>query len=953
MNYSNRTKKALWSAVMAVGVGGLATQVMGQTTNQNYALNATDAAQVDETTTYGGANYIDMEGSGRTGPSFGVIQYDTGGPASPTSIPSPVVTAVSPNFTVSLYDEGYSGEFAGPDTFNFYLTTDNTTSIDYPATTLRYETTGTVSPGLAAPGATGGFAGGSNLYYLGSGSFTGYPGNNEAATEENFPLSLSNAGSPANVSAAENYLLSQVQSGGNLRIVVTTNATTDYQSIDGYASGEGPAPAINLNVTSATATPNNSTIALTTVPPGNGNTAHNATVVLQQPRVIESYADTQTFSVSATGSAGTSALILAEPEPGNGLDGSAPPSGSANPIPAGSTGTVTVGLNTTDTSGYTAGYTASGTVTFVDGNDTSSTITITASAVVVDQRKITAGGTGFNQAAAINAGKILVGTTATVPNITLSTTNTDSNLPVGNDEGPDVLTTETLAAGAQSAAYTYKDPFTTASVATLSATAGPSFTFNSATPDTNGVTASVAVAVSGIYGDAHSTTINGQTEHFNGQYTGFSDTAGLSNDGTTAGEYDTADVYLQWQGYQAASVTGNTGSTLTPGNAATLSNAASNDNIYMGVNNGLRASAWVTGIAYNQTWSGGGGWSEAGLNASTSTSTLGSGTVVTAGGASAQGTIGFTATNQMINGTYGATMTVDLENQEDIGIQGVAANDVAPVVFTLQTTVSDFAGTGTGTYTLRGGTLVAGATDLTGSFTQSGGQSTFTNITGGTGQVTISGGSATLAVGGGGSSVSSLSISGTGSLDITNNHIFIDYGSGADPVSAIRNYLINGYSGGAWNGVGGIISSTAALPANSAYSLGYADSADPGNPAGLATHQIEIKYTLLGDATLTGTVTGTDFTILATNLGKSVSGWDQGDFLYTGTVTGSDFTALVTNLGKTASGADLALPAADWAAVDAFAAANGLMADVPEPATTSLLALGAIGMLARRRRQSS
>jgi hypothetical protein len=35
--------------------------------------------------------------------------------------------------------------------------------------------------------------------------------------------------------------------------------------------------------------------------------------------------------------------------------------------------------------------------------------------------------------------------------------------------------------------------------------------------------------------------------------------------------------------------------------------------------------------------------------------------------------------------------------------------------------------------------------------------------------------------------------------------------------------------------------------------------------------------------------------------------------------------------------------------LDAFAAANGLMADVPEPAT-GLLALGAIGVMGRRRR---
>jgi hypothetical protein len=42
---------------------------------------------------------------------------------------------------------------------------------------------------------------------------------------------------------------------------------------------------------------------------------------------------------------------------------------------------------------------------------------------------------------------------------------------------------------------------------------------------------------------------------------------------------------------------------------------------------------------------------------------------------------------------------------------------------------------------------------------------------------------------------------------------------------------------------------------------------------------------------------------------------------------------------KQAIGADIALPASDLAAIDAFAQANGLMADVPEPASLGLAAL--------------
>jgi hypothetical protein len=191
------------------------------------------------------------------------------------------------------------------------------------------------------------------------------------------------------------------------------------------------------------------------------------------------------------------------------------------------------------------------------------------------------------------------------------------------------------------------------------------------------------------------------------------------------------------------------------------------------------------------------------------------------------------------------------------------------------------------------------------------------------------------------STVNSLNLNGTAAFNLANDKLTINYSAGSDPVATIRSYLISGNNSGAWNGLG-IDSSYAA--ANSSYALGYADSADPGNPAGLAPNTIEIMYTLVGDANLDGKVNGTDFTILATNFNQSVSSWDQGDLNYDGRVNGSDFILLAGNFNQ--SGAS----AADMAALDYFAAANGIsLVNVPEPACAAMIGIATLGILRGRR----
>jgi autotransporter-associated beta strand protein len=197
----------------------------------------------------------------------------------------------------------------------------------------------------------------------------------------------------------------------------------------------------------------------------------------------------------------------------------------------------------------------------------------------------------------------------------------------------------------------------------------------------------------------------------------------------------------------------------------------------------------------------------------------------------------------------------------------------------------------------------------------------------------------------------SLSIAAGGVFDIANNHLIVDYTT-SDPISAIHGYLSAGFNNGNWNGPG-IISSTAQTPTNSfRYGVGFADGAD-GIVSGISSGQIEVKYTLLGDANLDGTVNGADFSILAANFGLGYTNWDQGNFLFTPAVNGADFSALAANFGQGDSGADVAVPPADIAALDAFANANGLsmpaIDTVPEPTSLGLMAVS-LTLIPRRRR---
>jgi hypothetical protein len=165
---------------------------------------------------------------------------------------------------------------------------------------------------------------------------------------------------------------------------------------------------------------------------------------------------------------------------------------------------------------------------------------------------------------------------------------------------------------------------------------------------------------------------------------------------------------------------------------------------------------------------------------------------------------------------------------------------------------------------------------------------------------------------------------------------------GASPLTEVRQRVQAGYNGGSWNGVGIISSNAAAQPG---YAVGYGDAADLGLVGGTFGGEdvpgpaILYRLTRYGDANLDGTVNLQDFNRLAANFGAANSFWHRGDFNYDGTVNLQDFNLLAANFGLQAAGPTVTPE--DWARLGAA---------IPEPASVALLGIGAVALLARRRR---
>ncbi|MGA2582286.1 MAG: PEP-CTERM sorting domain-containing protein [Tepidisphaeraceae bacterium] len=654
---------------------------------------------------------------------------------------------------------------------------------------------------------TGSFATNTFLYYLGSGTYT-YSGSTATIFTNNLSLT---SNSPSTTTAEENYLTNQLNDGGEIRIAMV-NATPASSNATGSASFLGPATTVNgtaapqltLDFTTTNVASGSNTSVLAVSGPG---TVSSKYVDYNYGRVIEGRLETNTYFLTNTSSVSTDALNLRHEQPTEPVTNNAYPISTAtipaagavlNPVgQTNNTGAITVGFAGTDTSQNAIGYTVYGTAYYANvSNPSDPPVTIVATAHVLTERFIDDWSSTSTSASAVapsiyaasppSIGNILASPTVTdAYAVTIGTDNGNTAYIGGTDFSTNSLTMELFVGGKTDVPFNITKAFnvgsTSTNVAWISA-ATPSYNQTFTNTETGVAYAVVTALKSGIYltGQPSQGLAPGITVTYSTNYgeLGSSTGNGAAEFGENLlGESDTSRIYASWSAWQAGSLSANNGSALSPGGTPTLTNLASNDAIYVtnhvsgGItttytaNTGQRSGARIISLNFNQSQ-----WNQTGWTAGVE----GVGTVIAAttsnNSAPVSSTLGFETTDA-INGAYGATFAVGLENDQQYvsnhttGIYGTQPGDLGVTNFFLANTVSDPGGTGAGSYVLTGGTLSVSATTLTGTMNQTGGFSTWGSISG-IGSITNTG-TGSLLVTNGTTAISSLTGTGTSTIGPT------------------------------------------------------------------------------------------------------------------------------------------------------------------------------------------
>jgi autotransporter-associated beta strand protein len=235
------------------------------------------------------------------------------------------------------------------------------------------------------------------------------------------------------------------------------------------------------------------------------------------------------------------------------------------------------------------------------------------------------------------------------------------------------------------------------------------------------------------------------------------------------------------------------------------------------------------------------------------------------------------------------------------------------------------------------------------------------NLTSST-SVAISGGTLELAAGGGSNRrirTSSLSITGSGKLDLQDNKLIVT-GAGAtgswngSAYTGVTQLIASGRNGNTpplWDG-SGIVTSQSNATGGNFHSIGVARASDVRPATATATASwggqtitgtdTLVMYTYGGDATLDGKINIDDYVKIDSGIAGGLTGWSNGDFNYDGKVSIDDYiTVIDANIGNQNG--------------FVFPTASGVenVVAIPEPMSGGMTLAGFVWSMTRRRRHQS